>query len=47
MTERIGATLGMDGRRVQGDLQRFKELVEDRGGETGAWRGEVENPKVD
>ena len=47
VTEKIGATLGMDDRRVQGDLQRFKELIEARGGETGAWRGEVENPKVD
>ena len=31
-------------RRVQGDLQRFKELIEQRGSESGAWRGEVENP---
>ena len=43
-TEQIGATLGMDNRRVQGDLQRFKELIEQRGSESGAWRGEVENP---
>ena len=34
----------MDSRRVQGDLQRFKELIEERGTATGAWRGEVENP---
>ncbi len=47
VTEKIGATLGMDDRRVQGDLKRFKELIEARGSETGAWRGEVENPKVD
>jgi len=47
VTEKIGATLGMDNRRVQGDLGRFKELIEGRGSETGAWRGEVENPKVD
>ena len=33
----------MDSRRVQGDLQRFKELIEQRGSESGAWRGEVEN----
>ena len=42
--EKIGAALGMDNRRVQGDLQRFKELIESRGTESGAWRGEVENP---
>jgi uncharacterized membrane protein len=44
VTEQIGATLGMDSRRVQGDLQRFKELIERRGSESGAWRGEVDNP---
>jgi uncharacterized membrane protein len=41
VTERIGSMLGMDDRRVQGDLKRFKELIESRGFETGAWRGEV------
>ncbi len=40
--ETVGATVGADGRRVQGDLKRFKELIERRGTETGAWRGEVE-----
>jgi uncharacterized membrane protein len=45
VTEQIGSTLGMDSRRVQGDLQRFKELIESRGVESGAWRGEVERPK--
>ena len=47
VTEKIGVALGMDDRRVQGDLQRFKELIEKQGTESGAWRGEVENPKVD
>jgi hypothetical protein len=42
--EKLGATLGMDNRRVQGDLQRFKELIESRGNESGSWRGVVENP---
>jgi uncharacterized membrane protein len=42
--EKVGATLGMDNRRVQGDLQRFKELIESRRSESGSWRGEVENP---
>jgi hypothetical protein len=28
--------------RTKGDLGRFKEHVEKRGTETGAWRGEVE-----
>jgi uncharacterized membrane protein len=44
VTEQIGSTLGMDSRRVQGDLQRFKDLIETRGVESGAWRGEVDRP---
>jgi uncharacterized membrane protein len=44
VTEHVGAALGMDDRRVQGDLKRFKELIESRGVASGAWRGEVENP---
>jgi uncharacterized membrane protein len=41
--EAAGASLGADNRRVKGDLERFKELIERRGVETGAWRGTVEN----
>jgi uncharacterized membrane protein len=40
--ETLGSALGSDSRRVKGDLERFKELIESRGAETGAWRGEVE-----
>ena len=43
IVEKAGAVVGSDTRRVKGDLERFKELVEGRGTETGAWRGEVEN----
>jgi uncharacterized membrane protein len=39
--EELGDALGFADRRVKGDLERFKELVESRGHETGAWRGEV------
>ena len=39
--ENVGATLGLDDRQVSRDLGRFKELVEQRGTESGAWRGEV------
>jgi uncharacterized membrane protein len=39
--EKVGGALGFDTRRVASDLGRFKELIENRGGETGAWRGEV------
>jgi uncharacterized membrane protein len=40
-TETLGSALGADSRRVKGELERFKELIEGRGVETGAWRGEV------
>jgi uncharacterized membrane protein len=39
--ETLGSAVGSDSRRVHGDLERFKELVESRGAESGAWRGEV------
>ena len=39
--EKVGAALNAPDRRVQGDLKRFKEFIEERGGETGGWRGEV------
>jgi uncharacterized membrane protein len=41
LTETLGSALGMDSRRVKSDLERFRELVESRGVESGAWRGEV------
>jgi uncharacterized membrane protein len=40
--EVLGSAAGLDARRVRGDLERFKELIENRGAESGAWRGEVE-----
>lgn len=36
-----GDLLGVVKRQVHGDLERFKQLMENRGEETGAWRGEV------
>ena len=39
--EKIGDALGAPERRVKGDLERLKALIESRGAETGAWRGEV------
>ena len=42
VVEKLGSAIGQDDRQVKGDLKRFKELIESRGAETGAWRGEVE-----
>jgi uncharacterized membrane protein len=39
--EALGSAAGLDALRVRGDLERFKELIESRGAENGAWRGEV------
>jgi uncharacterized membrane protein len=44
--ETVGANLGFLERRVKGDLKRFKEFIEARGVETGAWRGEIHGQKV-
>ncbi len=42
VVEKVGSAIGADDRRVKGDLERFKKLIESRGQESGAWRGEVE-----
>jgi uncharacterized membrane protein len=41
-TEKAGDVLGIVRMRTKGDLERFKDFIEERGGETGAWRGEVD-----
>jgi uncharacterized membrane protein len=41
LTEQLGSAIGSDSRQVGGDLERFKELIESRGVESGAWRGQV------
>ena len=41
VVEKAGDALGVLKRQVKGDLERFKELIESQGAESGAWRGEV------
>jgi uncharacterized membrane protein len=41
IVENIGSVLGVVKSRMAGDLERFKEFIEARGVETGAWRGEI------
>ncbi len=41
VVEKAGDLLQLDERRVKGDLGRFKEFIESRGVESGAWRGDV------
>ncbi len=44
MLEKAGDLLHVIDRRVEGDLKRFKEFIENRGTETGSWRGQVDRP---
>ena len=43
LVEKVGDTLGFVRRQAVGDLGRFKEFIESRGDQTGAWRGDVDN----
>ena len=44
--ESVGSALGLDDRQVKADLERFKQMIESRGVETGAWRGEIDQTAV-
>jgi uncharacterized membrane protein len=39
--EQLGEALGVVRRRIRGDLDRFRDFVEERGSATGAFRGRV------
>lgn len=41
LAEKAGAAIGLDTRQVKADAERFKDFIESRESETGAWRGEV------
>ncbi len=41
LAEQVGDKLGFVSKQAEGDLERFKEFVEERGRETGGWRGQV------
>ena len=41
MVENVGDALGVMSGRVEKTVKQFKEFIEGRGAETGAWRGEV------
>lgn len=44
-TERVGDALGLLSARVQSTLEDFKQFIEQRGRETGAWRGQVDDSR--
>jgi uncharacterized protein (TIGR02271 family) len=39
--EKTGDALGIPSGRIEGDLERFRDYMEERGRETGGWRGEI------
>jgi hypothetical protein len=39
--EVLGSWVGAGSHAVRKDLKNFKEFIESRGAETGAWRGDV------
>jgi uncharacterized membrane protein len=41
LVEKAGTVLGVDEHQVKSDLHRFKEFIEARGQQTGAWRGDI------
>jgi hypothetical protein len=41
LLEKTGDALGIPSGRIEGDLQRFRDFMEERGRETGGWRGEI------
>lgn len=42
LSEKLGDLVGAVKMQAKADLQRFKQMLESRGSETGAWRGSVE-----
>ena len=44
LVEKAGAAVGVDDHQVKADAKRFKAFIEERGAETGAWRGDVAPP---
>ncbi|ASW55189.1 SRPBCC family protein [Plantactinospora sp. KBS50] len=44
LVEKAGNAVGADDHQVKADAKRFKEFIEQRGAETGAWRGDVPRP---
>ncbi len=46
IVETLADMIGVVGRRVEGDLERFKSFIESRGSETGEWRGHIHAGQV-
>ena len=42
--KRVADKLGILTHRVKDDMKEFKHFIEERGTETGGWRGDVDRP---
>jgi uncharacterized membrane protein len=47
LVEKAGSAVGADSHQISADLGRFKEFIESRGIETGAWRSAVDRGEVE
>jgi uncharacterized membrane protein len=47
LVEKAGSAVGADSHQITADLKRFKEFIESRGIETGAWRSAVDRGEVE
>jgi uncharacterized membrane protein len=45
-TEKVGDALQIIDQRIEADLERFKDFIEQRGDETGGWRGRIVGGEV-
>jgi uncharacterized membrane protein len=44
--QKAGSALGVVSHRIEADLDKFKQFIEERGVESGAWRGEIRQGQV-
>jgi len=47
LVEKAGSAVGADSHQISSDLKRFKQFIESRGIETGAWRSAVDHGEVE
>lgn len=47
LVEKAGSAVGADSHQISADLKRFKQFIEARGIETGAWRSAVDRGEVE
>ena len=45
LVEQAGDKLGIVSHQTKGDLDRFKTFIEDRGTQSGGWRGTIDRPQ--